>query len=130
MKLTVKQEKFAQKYIELGNASEAYRASYSAKGMNIDSVNKEASRLLENPQIAPRIKELQNKHAEKHAVTVESLTRELEEARSMAIIEKQNSAAVSATMGKAKLHGLGSENMNVDGNVTVNLVKKIHSADN
>jgi hypothetical protein len=37
---------------------------------------------------------------------VDSLTAELEEARSVAMAEKQASAAVSATMGKAKLHGL------------------------
>jgi len=33
MKLTIKQEKFCNLYIELGNASEAYRQSYNCEKM-------------------------------------------------------------------------------------------------
>ena len=47
--LTPKQEKFARKYIELGNASEAYRQSYDAQNMLPESVWAEASRTLANP---------------------------------------------------------------------------------
>ena len=118
-KLTIKQEKFAQKYIELGNASEAYRQSHDAENMSPESIKVEASRLKSSPNVAPTILKLQEQHREEHAVTIESLTKELEEARSMAIIEKQNSAAVSATMGKAKLHGLGAEKVESDISITV-----------
>ena len=89
----------------------------------------EASKLNANPKVSQRVKELQEKHATKHAVTVESLTRELEEARSMAIIEKQNSAAVSATMGKTKLHGLDAQKHDIDGEININISKKVLSAD-
>jgi len=127
-KLTIKQEKFARKYIELGNASEAYRQSHDAENMGNDSIKVEASRLLKNPNIALTVVLLREEHADKHAVTVESLTRELEEARSMAIIEKQNSAAVSATMGKAKLHGLDAQKVEVGGDIQITVTKKVVSA--
>lgn len=110
-KLTVKQEKFAQKYIELGNASEAYRQSYDAENMKTEVIHVKACELLKSGNVAVRVLELKDIHAKAHAVTVESLVKELEEARAMALEEKQASPAVSATMGKAKLHGLGVENV-------------------
>ena len=38
IKLTVKQEAFCQNYLELGNASEAYRQAYDAEDMNSNVV--------------------------------------------------------------------------------------------
>lgn len=104
-RLTPKQELFAQKYIELGNASEAYRTAYDAKGTD-KTVWEAASRLLADSKVSARVNEWKSYHAARHAVTVDSITTELEEARILAIGEKQTSAAVSASMGKAKLHGL------------------------
>ena len=45
MKLTIKQEKFCNLYIELGNASEAYRQSYNCEKMKPESVNNKAYEL-------------------------------------------------------------------------------------
>lgn len=56
--------------------------------------------------MASRVAELQGRSAKRVEVTVESLAAELEEARALALTEKQTGAAVSATMGKAKLFGL------------------------
>lgn len=69
--------------------------------------------------VAARVEELQGRVAKKVEVTVESLAAELEEARTLAIGEKQTSAAVSATMGKAKLFGLGTENRKISGTIQV-----------
>ncbi len=104
--LTPKQERFAQLYIELGNASEAYRQSYSASGMKPATVNRNAKALLDNNKIATRIDEHRATARERHNVTVDSLTKEFDEARTLAFKTKQPAAAVSATLGKAKLHGL------------------------
>lgn len=62
--------------------------------------------MLAEDKVQTRLHELQAEAREKHNVTIESLTIELEEARNLAKQEGQASAAVSATMGKAKLHGL------------------------
>ena len=105
VELTAKQERFAQKYIELGNASEAYRQSYEAGNMSNETIKVEACRLLQNPNVALTILRLQEDHRERHKVTVDSLTLELEEARDLAKKTEQVSSMVSATMGKAKIHG-------------------------
>jgi phage terminase small subunit len=52
------------------------------------------------------LEQLQAEAAKRHGTTIDSLTTELEAAREMAMNSGQPSAAVSATMGKAKLHGL------------------------
>lgn len=57
-------------------------------------------------------------------MTVESIARELEEARVLAIAEKQSSAAVAASMGKAKLFGLIIEKHKHSGSIgTYDLTK-------
>lgn len=93
-------EKFAQALAAGINATEAY-ATAGYKGDRTA-----ASRLSTNVNIRQRVAELQGKAARKAEVTMDSLLVELEEARTLAIAEKQTSAAVSATMGKAKLTGL------------------------
>lgn len=109
--LTVKQETFAQAYVEEGNASEAYRRAYSVKGKSANAVSVEACRLLENPKVALRIDELKAEHQERHNVTVDSLLQELEEARTTAQTSEkpQTAAMVSATMGKARILGLDKQ---------------------
>jgi len=104
--LTPKQEKFAQKYIELGNAAEAYRIAYDAGGMKPVTIRRKAAELLEHGNVSAHIARLRATHQERHLVTVDSITTELEEARRMALDTTQPSAAISASMGKAKLHGL------------------------
>ncbi|HBB9120208.1 terminase small subunit [Serratia marcescens] len=111
MTLTIKQEAFCQAYIETGNASEAYRSSYAAENMKPDAVHVQASKLLDNPKIALRVAELRGEIKERHSVTVDSLLAELEEARQAALTAEtpQSSAAVAATLGKAKLTGLDKQ---------------------
>lgn len=53
--LTPRQEKFLAKYLECGNASEAYRLSYNCAKSSDATINKEAAKLLRHPGIAPRI---------------------------------------------------------------------------
>ncbi|ASM11846.1 terminase small subunit [Serratia marcescens] len=106
--LTPKQEAFCQAYIETGNASEAYRKAYAADRMKPESVNRKAKELLDNGKITARIAALQGEHRQRHNLTVDDLLIELEEARRAALDSEtaQASAAVGATMGKAKLLGL------------------------
>jgi phage terminase small subunit len=74
--LTPKQEKFCQKYIETGNASEAYRQSYDAGKMKPETVNRTAKELLDNPKIAARINEIKALHLKRHNVTVDRVLQE------------------------------------------------------
>lgn len=105
-RLTPKQEAFCQAYTSTGNASEAYRASYSAGNMADGSVRSEASKLLSNPNITQRLDEIYADMQEEHGVTRETITRMLLEDRTLAREQEQAAAAATATMGLAKLHGL------------------------
>ncbi|WHQ45718.1 terminase small subunit [Alcaligenes faecalis] len=111
MPLTPKQEAFALAYVETGNASEAYRRTYNAVKMKPETVNRTAKGLLDNRKIAARVAELQAEHVERHKLTVDDLLAELEQARQAALTAEtaQSSAAVAATMGKAKLLGLDKQ---------------------
>ena len=109
MGLTPKQEKFCLVYLETGNASEAYRQAYDAQNMKPETVNKRASELLDNGEIAGRLEALRAPIIAKAQLTVEDLLRELEEARRLALDTEAPAPAVSATMGKAKLLGLDKQ---------------------
>ena len=106
-------ERFAQELAKGKTATEAYTAA----GYTGDRTA--ASRLSTNVNVSARITEIQSKTVKKAEITVQSLADELEEARAMALKEGQTSAAVSATMGKAKLFGLGVDNKRVSGTFQV-----------
>ncbi len=74
--LTHKQNLFVIKYIECGNASEAYRFAYNCSSMKPETVNRNAKACLDNNKIAARIKELQADIAHKLLVSDESVLRE------------------------------------------------------
>lgn len=118
--LNQRHETFAQALAKGKTATEAYtQAGYRGD-------RTAASRLSTKVNIRARVDELQVKVAKKVEITVESLAAELEEARALAIGEKQTSAAVSATMGKAKLFGLGVENRKFSGTVQVVTITAKH----
>ena len=75
--------------------------------MKPETVNRSAKELLDHHKITARVAELRGAAEERHKLTVGDLLRELEEARVAALSceTPQSSAAVGATMGKAKLLG-------------------------
>lgn len=100
--LTPKQQRFVQEYLKDQNGTKAaIRTGYSEK-----TAKQQGSRLLTDPRVQAAVKAGQQKVAKKAEVTVDSLMAELEQARKLALKEKQASAAVTATMGKGKLAGL------------------------
>ena len=105
-KLTEKQEAFARYVAEGDTYSGAYRKAYDAENMLQKSIHEKASELMANVKVRSRVMELQELAQERTLVTVESLTREYEEARLKALEDGQAAASVSATTGKAKLHGM------------------------
>lgn len=76
-KLTPKQEKFCQRYIETGNASEAYRSSYNASRMKSETVNRVAHDMLKNSKITTRVQQLQDEFKKAHDVEKERIMYEL-----------------------------------------------------
>ena len=114
IKLTPKQEKAAIKYVECGDKSKAYRHAYNTENMKPESVWRKAVELFDNVKVAAMVEELQAEHRERHNVTVDTITEELDTAYELAIDNKNPSAAVSSTLGKAKLHGLLIEKRQIE----------------
>lgn len=116
-RFTDKMEAFCLAYMETGNATEAYRRSYNIENMIASSVGREAWIVLQKPQVQARIAELREVVMERHKITIDTLLAELEEARQKAMNADtpQASAAVAATMGKAKLLGLDKKIVEITG---------------
>jgi len=113
-KLTPKQEGFCQDYIKTGSQTRAYKLNYNVKNMLPASINNKACELRTNVDVTSRINELQERVAKKFEVTVESLTKELEEDRQLARKLEMPSAAISALNVKARIHGLDKQVMSND----------------
>lgn len=135
MALTQKQENFCLKYVETGNASEAYRLSYNASKMKTESINNKAYELLKRVDIKAMVEEIRLSHAKRHQLTVDDLLEELEEARVAALKAEtvQASAACGATMGKAKLLGLDKQiidHQSSDGSMSPTRIELVAPDDN
>jgi len=69
-KLTPKQRKFAEEYVNTGNASEAYRRAYDVgKNTKLETIATKASHLLAEYNISTMVKELQIQQANKYEIT-------------------------------------------------------------
>lgn len=78
MALTPKQEKFAQLYVKYGHATKAYLEAYPvSRDWKESSVNVEASKSLNKPKIAERIKELQDRLSSALDITPDRVLKEL-----------------------------------------------------
>jgi len=68
-KLTIKQEKFAQLVVKLGNQSEAYRQAYNvSETTSIETIKAKASRLASQYNISTTIEKLREQLKEEHKV--------------------------------------------------------------
>jgi phage terminase small subunit len=108
-------EAFAQHLAKGLSASEAYIAAGYAESRSA------ASRLSTNVNVRSRLSELQSKAAARTIVTVGDIARQLDEDRAFAVSTGSASAAVSATLGKAKVLGLivdKAENVNTNYNIS------------
>ena len=117
-KLNPKQAAFVREFLIDSNATQAaIRAGYSEKTARVIGCT-----LLTKTNIMEAVEKGQQRHAERCDVTIDSLTAEYEEARRLAAQNEQASAMVSATTGKAKLHGLVTDKQETEhrGNVNFN----------
>ena len=108
MALTTKQQLFVSAYC--ANGYNATQAALEA-GYSKESAGSIASENLQKPEIIDAIDRYKLSIAHRHGITISGLLAELEEARTIALAAEtpQTSAAVSATMSKAKLAGLDKQ---------------------
>lgn len=119
--LTAKQAAFVREYlIDRNGTQAAIRAGYSEK-----TAGQIAEQNLKKLEIKEAIEKGEAKHAERCAVTIESLTDELNDAIRMSYEQEDPNALRQAIMAKAKIHGLDvnvNKNEN-SGNLNIEIVR-------
>ena len=93
---------FVQHYLSTGNAT----AAATAAGYSPHTAQEQGSRLLKRTDVADAVQQQQEQAQQQAQTTVQSLLAELEQARQNALSNDQCSAAIAATMAKARLLGL------------------------
>ena len=76
--LTPRQEAFCNKYLETGNASEAYRYAYTTDRMKPETINNSGYKLLQKGEIKARLAYLRENLAEAAGISALKVVRELE----------------------------------------------------
>ena len=125
--LTAKQEKFCQNIIEGMPQCDAYRDAYDTKTEEKNTVDSNASQLMDNTKIAQRIKFLRDEVASRVIITAESLVNELEIVKTMTLTEQQKdyNNHIKAIQTQAKLLGLDVVKMDLsskDGSMRPSIV--------
>lgn len=121
--LTPYQEEFAQQMAKGLLQADAHEQSYKDGNYSRKQRYEEGSKLMSNPKVFQRVESLRAANAERNAVTVESITRELNEQVVLASGEKQHAAAIGGIEKKAKLHGLMVDRTHQTGEVKISVVK-------
>lgn len=110
-----KQLLFAMIYVAVGNATEAYRQSYAVGDMTSHTIRQNAYRLTKNPSVRNKIIELRKEHAARHAITIDTMLVEIDDAIDLATALNKPSALATALALKAKLFGLVIDKTNISG---------------
>ena len=132
MKLTPKQEKFAQVYVQTGNASEAYRQAYDAGKMKPESIKVNASKLLLNTNIALTIKSMQDELAKRELWTREDSVNVLKAIAKGQDPEARPTDKVNAVKALNAMHGWDKQTIdltNSDGSLAPTRIELVAQHD-
>jgi hypothetical protein len=110
-------ERFAQGIAKGKSQHEAYQYAGYSRDADPKDVRSNAGHLARRPEVAARIEELLRKQANRVGVTVDELLLELDEMFKLAKRVKQPSAGVGVVVAKAKLLGLITDKVEIEGNL-------------
>ena len=122
IKLTAKQEAFAQGIADGLGQADAYRMAYDADGMKDESVYPQASKLIKNPKIATRVAELKSQVVEKQLWSREMSIKALIQAY------RQGTGAVKVSAVKElnAMHGFNApQKIDVTGELGINRIERV-----
>lgn len=105
VKLTSKQEAFAQGIADGLGQADAYRFAYDAESMKDESIYPQASKLMKNPKVATRIAELKAQVADKQLWTREMSVKGLISAYRIALEAKTSTGMTAAVKELNIMHG-------------------------
>lgn len=123
IELTEKQERFVQGIIKGMRQAQAYRLAYDVENNKDETIWANASRLMDNNKVIARIEELRTPVAEKAQLTLSQHLKDLLDLRDKSATAEKYSAAVQAETVRGKAAGLHVEKLEVDGDLTVEIVR-------
>lgn len=103
MALTQKQENFCLAYVKTGNASEAYRQSYSCENQKEATINNNAYKLLKNTDILTRTEELNRLAVKSTILTIEQRKEILSKIAENVTFDKDGNAGFTDARGAIDL---------------------------
>jgi hypothetical protein len=105
LKLTAKQEAFAQAIADGMGQADAYRMAYNAESMKDGTVYSNASRLMNDSKVAARVAELKSQVVEKQLWTREMSVKGLIQAYRIAQDAKTSTGMTAAVKELNVMHG-------------------------
>jgi hypothetical protein len=114
---TLKQREFAYQYVELANATRAYRKAYKVAGWSDEAVAVEAQKLLKNPKVQKEVQDLTE--IRKKAV---GMSAEMIIGKTVQVLEESHdpTTKLKALEMLAKWKGMGQNNAGNQTNVQIN----------
>lgn len=122
VKLTAKQEAFAQGIADGLGQADAYRMAYDAEGMKENSVYVNASKLMKNAKVAQRVSELRSEVQEKQLWSREMSVKALVQAYR----EGSGAVKVSAVKELNAMHGYNEPaKLNISGSMINRIQREV-----
>jgi hypothetical protein len=122
VKITAKQEAFAQGIADGLGQADAYRRAYDAEGMKDNTIYPRASELMKNGKVAARIAELRESVQEKQLWSREMSVKALV----AAYREGSGSVKVSAVKELNAMHGYNEPaKLNISGNIVNRIQRQV-----
>ena len=119
MALTAMREKFCQLMASGKNQSDAYRGAFNAENMGGPTVNEEAYRLMQIPEIILRIEHLRKPIAERVGRTLEQHIERMAELSRLALEADEFGPSIKAEENVGKVLGYYVNKTEVSGSLTL-----------
>lgn len=126
VKLTAKQEAFAQAIADGLGQADAYRMAYDAEGMADSTIYPKASRMLNEGKIRARVDELKAMVVEKQLWTREMSVKGLIQAYRIAQDAKTSTGMTAAVKELNVMHGFNEPTkLSITGNMVTRIVREV-----
>lgn len=126
VKLTAKQELFAQCIADGMGQTDAYRTAYDAEGMKDVTLYPLASKVMSNHKVTTRIAELKSQVVEKQLWTREMSVKGLIQAYRIAQDAKTSTGMTAAVKELNVMHGFNEPTkLSITGNMVTRIVREV-----
>lgn len=126
LKLTPKQERFAQAIADGKTQADAYRIAYGVDGMKDSSIHVNASKLMADAKVSQRVEDLRVKLVTKALWNREMSVKALVNAYKVAQESKNSNGMTSAVKELNAMHGFNApQKIDVSGELALHRIERV-----